>query len=413
MEKNCSSLLQNEYVHKARDENVFIYNLRRTVPLFISRNVFEEKILPNVSEEGKKTLIAYYELPKLKGFRFSPGVNDDYYVLKSVILKINKKIFMSLEENDQQFLLNFYNDHNGRYYVIKKFDISEEDENKILKIFDMRQAYISDEKKKIIADILEPIQGLEKKDKFYGNIRVDNTHVFFFEHILDHVPLLMLLESSRQFSVACSHIFGRVPVKDFQIILSKLDAQFFGFVELQYPVKLCGEIIAKKCKRDGEWTALEMDLTVLQNSNILSKFHFSGTGLNTKLFERLRHTKYRVMENYRFSPCLKHPYQFYLRTGKTKDYLESKLLDISFNGLKVLINKEELNDLCVDDLFEFYMIFSGRHLINGKCKLKWLAGDNGTSQLGLHIEEISAKDKEELERSIEHCCYVMENREMF
>jgi hypothetical protein len=110
---------------------------------------------------------------------------------------------------------------------------------------------------------------------------------------------------------------------------------------------------------------------------------------------------------------LKHPYQFYLRTGKTKDYLESKLLDISFNGLKVLINKEELNDLCVDDLFEFYMIFSGRHLINGKCKLKWLAGDNGTSQLGLHIEEISAKDKEELERSIEHCCYVMENREMF
>jgi hypothetical protein len=86
----------------------------------------------------------------------------------------------------------------------------------------------------IFVSRVEPL-GTEQPDSFICQLAFEPNHTFFFEHPLDHVPGLMLIEAGRQAIITVSHLFLDVP--DGKIfIVNKLNTEFKSFAELAQPV---------------------------------------------------------------------------------------------------------------------------------------------------------------------------------
>jgi hypothetical protein len=87
-------------------------------------------------------------------------------------------------------------------------------------------------------------------DDFIGQLFIDKTHPFFFEHPLDHVPGLMLVEAGRQLGTAVAHTAYGVPLGERVFILNGMEVDFTGFAELDQPVFVNSHVSEKKFKRD-------------------------------------------------------------------------------------------------------------------------------------------------------------------
>jgi len=72
---------------------------------------------------------------------------------------------------------------------------------------------------------------------FECNLVFDHDLPFFFEHYIDHVPGLLLIEAARQMKTAVSHIYYDIGF-DHSFILCSNGAVFKDFVELDSPVTL-------------------------------------------------------------------------------------------------------------------------------------------------------------------------------
>lgn len=72
-------------------------------------------------------------------------------------------------------------------------------------------------------------------DQYIALLDIAPSHAFFFEHALDHVPGLMLMEAGRQVGTAVTHLFYDVPL-DSSLVLSSLEARFTRFAELERPL---------------------------------------------------------------------------------------------------------------------------------------------------------------------------------
>jgi hypothetical protein len=54
------NFVDKKLVHKVRDENVHIYNMRRALPREIDVTTFEVDILPNLTGEEEKFVLNFY-----------------------------------------------------------------------------------------------------------------------------------------------------------------------------------------------------------------------------------------------------------------------------------------------------------------------------------------------------------------
>ena len=56
--------LDKKYVHKKLQENVFIKNLRRSIPSYIEKETAENLIIPALSLADRAVFLEYYLLPE-------------------------------------------------------------------------------------------------------------------------------------------------------------------------------------------------------------------------------------------------------------------------------------------------------------------------------------------------------------
>ncbi len=94
----------------------------------------------------------------------------------------------------------------------------------------------------------EPLDD-DHPDEFIGQLALPESHPFFFEHPLDHVPGLMLVEAGRQLGTAVAHVHYGVPVGDSVFILNEMTVDFTSFAELGKPVFVNSTVSEKKLKR--------------------------------------------------------------------------------------------------------------------------------------------------------------------
>jgi hypothetical protein len=114
----------------------------------------------------------------------------------------------------------------------------------------------------------------------------DLTHPFFFEHPLDHIPAMMLVEAGRQLGIAISHLFLGVPLH-YLFATRSFDIRFTEFAELHVPVTIAASVTDKRYRR-GELLHLRLDGHFAQGSRPLGTMGGEWAMLPPALWQRYR-----------------------------------------------------------------------------------------------------------------------------
>jgi hypothetical protein len=121
---------------------------------------------------------------------------------------------------------------------------------------------------------------------FDAEMVVDETHPFFFEHPLDHVPAMMLVEAGRQMGIAVSHLFLGVPM-ECQFATQAFDIRFSDFADLHRPVLISGHVSDRRY-RHGELYQLRLDGHFSQGGHELGVMGGEWLMLRPALWRRYR-----------------------------------------------------------------------------------------------------------------------------
>jgi hypothetical protein len=114
----------------------------------------------------------------------------------------------------------------------------------------------------------------------------DIDHPFFFEHPLDHIPAMMLVEAGRQMGIAVSHLFLEVPLGT-MFATRAFDIRFSDFAELHAPVLIAGQVTDRKYHR-GTLLQLRLDGHFSQDGRELGVMGGSWSMLNPEVWRRYR-----------------------------------------------------------------------------------------------------------------------------
>ncbi|SUA91324.1 AfsA-related hotdog domain-containing protein [Pandoraea pulmonicola] len=124
-------------------------------------------------------------------------------------------------------------------------------------------------------------------DCFTAMLAIDPHHGFFFEHPLDHVPGLMLIEATRQVGTAISHRFYDVS-HELAFVLDSLEVTFVHFAELHAPLAV-RLVIVEKAYRHERLSSLACRSEWLQSGRTLGTMNAHWSFSSPALLARLRH----------------------------------------------------------------------------------------------------------------------------
>ncbi|MDX1959354.1 MAG: AfsA-related hotdog domain-containing protein [Leptospiraceae bacterium] len=409
------NFVDKNLVHKTKEENVHIYNLRRALHREVDAEVFENQILSQLTKDEEEFLLNYYV--KKEGLSGKPA-----YILRTIPVRISYDIAQSYLTNSNAepeeivFLNDLYKlDEEKNEYVLQR-KVTEADQNKILSIFNLRNLHISDQEKYELAKIFEKISVLEKKPIFFANLFVDQSHPYFFEHPQEHVPGMLLLEAGRQFLIAGMHVFGSVPREGISFMLTKMDSKFSNYVELNYQIRLRATPIEFKVNKQGFWSYYLGTVTFYQKNKEVTTIEYEASMVPVNLFKRLRTDKDKYDQLPRFRPIPGVENNISLRDSR-KRYLSS-IVNISIDGFMLKFPnddflKEEDGTLNESKEYEFFMFFDRIGFIHGNCSLKWIEpyGDNGIVA-GYKMEKLNGIDSENLKEAIKFHFRLIDDREI-
>lgn len=285
-------VINKKYVHKSKNENVLVCNLRRAIPIKIEKSVFENIVLSNVNKNEIELILNNYILHQ---DNLSEG-KKSYFIMHNIPYFIKNTHFEILK--DQLDLLPQYydKDKENNYYILKE-EITEIEELSILKILNLQNQKIDYNKRKIISDIFEKIQDFRKDDIFFANMLANGNHPFFFEHPVDHVPGMMIIEASRQFLIAISHLYGKIPLKGINFILSSIHVDFFNYLELNQPIIMIAQVNKVKRNKDGSWrNGIDLNVYFYQNNIKCTLINYIGRVINNDHLKTLS-KRYNYVKN--------------------------------------------------------------------------------------------------------------------
>jgi len=391
-------LIDKKLVHKKNEKNVFIYNLRRIIPLTIKKEIFVNNILYNITNIERKLILSYYSLYNIN--------NEDYYILNSCIPELKPEEIDSLNNGKKESILKYYDYNKSKKKYILKTTIEDNNEIEILKILNKKNKIVTSNNKAKIAEIFEKIYNIERENKFFANMYINIIHEFFFEHSVEHVPGMMLLEALRQYVVACCHIYGKIPQENVNVILDHISVNFYSFAELNYPINIVGEVRECKYNPEGYWSYLDIAIDVYQNDFKITEFFLKGKSVSSKLFQRFRRKKMELLNKSRFIPYPDINYKISIQDPISNEYYDTEIVNISTEGFMLKHNKNDKIKKYLEYDFIFYLNEIG--FIKGKCKNIW---HNKKHNAGYKIMDISDNDKKRLYETINKFFYVHENRE--
>jgi hypothetical protein len=121
---------------------------------------------------------------------------------------------------------------------------------------------------------------------YVAQMLVDSAHPFFFEHPLDHIPSMMLIEAGRQLGIAVAHLFLDVPF-DTAFAPTAIEAEFTQYAELDEPVTLQCEVRDKVMRRK-RLVSMVLDGTFHQSGRVFGRMCGRWTMMPAELYERFR-----------------------------------------------------------------------------------------------------------------------------
>ncbi len=406
------NFVDKSIVHKTKDENVHIYNMRRALPREIDVTTFEVDIMPHLSPEEEKFVMNYYvKRETLSGIA---------YILKTIPYKISQKraeTYLSKtnpSDEDLTYLQSMYefNLEEGKY-ILTKDNITEEEELKILNILHFRNLHISDEEKFELSQIFEKIQIIPKKNIQFANLFVDQNHPYYFEHPQEHLPGMLIAEAGRQFIIAICHTYGKVPLNAI-FMMTFMNCKFLNYIELNFPVKLRAKANEVKTSKQDQWAYYNGSVTFYQKNKEVAVIDYETNMVSKALFTRLRSEKDKYDQLPRFRPLPGVENNISLRDGARR-YLCS-IMNVSAEGFMLRFDTDEFatkSKIEEGTEIEFFMFFNKIGFVHGRCQIKWIVQDADDKHVaGFQISKIDKIDQDNLKEAIKFYFKLLEDREI-
>jgi hypothetical protein len=115
-------------------------------------------------------------------------------------------------------------------------------------------------------------------DVLEANVVVDPNHPYFFEHKLDHVSGMLLLEACNQLGIAAAARLCGLPPNE--VVFKCLDAEFHEFAALDLPITLEARVQRSAAEPFGA-CALTLDIRVTQCQHALAVLRIGMTAAAT------------------------------------------------------------------------------------------------------------------------------------
>lgn len=392
--------IDKKFVHKVREENVLLANIRRVLPSYIDSEVYEKLVCTlNSNEVACVERILPVDIDGLFG---EPGgrVNRELLGASRLSIAEHEKIRETLipelkDEFDEVYRLV------GEEHVLRSVP-GDTLLYQIIRISEKHDFYVDNTQKSWLSLQLETLLSDEHKgDVFFANLSIDTNHEFFFEHPNEHVPGLMVLEASRQMIIACAHVFGGVPLDGAQMILDLLEAKFTGYMELYSPITLRAEVMRKKVHR-GAWSSVALDISLYQNGQKMGLVTCSGNHIGYGVFKRIRRMKSRELSAFPFVPNADLEYTFLIKDGLKGTWREAVIEHMNLH--QIFLGGQGL-ETCLGDApdLDFILLVPRIGSVKGMCRSS--AASDGKQ---LDIASIDASDGDNFELILKRYCNVPE-----
>lgn len=165
--------------------------------------------------------------------------------------------------------------YSGNSKIINNFDHREESEK-----IDRTIVHKTYDKNVFIGDVTQLKHNLYQCKMIY-----DQEHDFFFEHHIDHVPGLLILESTRQMGTAICHLYYGID-HNYSFIIDDSVIRFKNFTELNQEVYVRTLIESDTSKASRKvFTGRSY---VIQNREIIAEVESTWRCLHKKIWKKLR-----------------------------------------------------------------------------------------------------------------------------
>ena len=123
------------------------------------------------------------------------------------------------------------------------------------------------------------------KTIYRAEIRILESHKYFFEHHREHLPGLYIIEAGRQLGLAVPHLFLDVSY-DYHSVLDGCDMSFTGFANLTDPLFIDAHVL-NPVYRKGKLQSLSFDGTFIQNNKPIVHYQSHVRLIHARLLKRL------------------------------------------------------------------------------------------------------------------------------
>ncbi len=408
MHRKNLRLIDKKYVHKHKDENVLIWDVRKMLPRRIDRDVFEKNVLKYSTGEERHYLLKFYV--------FCDSCSKPCYVLRTSTIEVKNYIkrFLDSEQpnnENRKYLQELFNSFSFKNAESRGCILNDEDseivETKILHILGLRGLHINDLDRMTIYDVLKNFESITwRNDIFFSRMHVDTNHSFFFEHPNEHLPGLMLIEAIRQFGIACSHKFINVPLAGVQFALSDIKINFNGYLELNYPIKFEGRLNSTRYNKSGCLTYVDFGTTVYQNNEPLVYSSTIGKYLPNELFNIVRRNIQGYNQPSRFIPRQRALINCLLKNNENRKF-NVDLMNVSRSGFCVRSSDRLIKSEI--DGFELVTPLGNIGRGDGRCDLIWQKELDDGIYSDFKINYLDESDDEILAQALKIFCYVDED----
>jgi len=129
-------------------------------------------------------------------------------------------------------------------------------------------------------------ESANEDDCYEAEMVMDVAHPFFFEHQLDHIPAMMLVEAGRQMGIAVSHLFLGVP-RGTMFATESFDIRFTNFAELSPAVTIRARVTDRRYRK-GYLVHLRLDGDFSQGGSRLGGMGGTWVMLEPAVWKRHR-----------------------------------------------------------------------------------------------------------------------------
>ncbi len=222
--------------------------------------------------------------------------------------------------------------------------------------------------------------------EWIARIRIPLGHDFFFEHAVEHLPGMFILEAARQMMISCWHIYGGIPLEGYAFSMNRFDSQFIDYIDLHIPSEIRLRLHSFSGSAE-KWKEVDFEYAALQAGRICVKGRTTARLISTGLLQRLRSPRKKIHPANRFA--LHSGAHASLRLIQAcGEGLEARLLDLSLGGCACRFDSPSPPS-GIEPRAALTLLFKGEEeelQVRGTCT--WTKSDTEGSEAGfsLHTE---------------------------